>query len=173
MWLNVYDTLLYCSEDFPSAATASGLPSMYLQYGWKLQGLLQEASLISTISFFINLTEIALDRARHIHLIKSQTIALQFHFIIARHVEHPTAVHRDFILSQWDSQHDGWDFSISFFTLNVWNICQGRSDRSVHLSHPSHYLKPQQANLWLQASHSLMRVEPGAQQHQALSCVGS
>lgn len=80
MWLNVYDTLLYCTDDFPSAATASGLPSMYLQYGWKLQGLLQEASLISTISFFINLTEIA-STEHNIYILLNHKL-LHFSFIL-------------------------------------------------------------------------------------------
>lgn len=105
-------SLVVCAEGFPSAVAAPGLPSMYLHYGWKLQGFLQEASPISTISFFINLTEIALDRVRHIHVIKSQNIALLFHFIIARHMVHPGASHRDLILRQWDSQQEGWDQSL-------------------------------------------------------------
>lgn len=90
-------SIVPCTEDFVSAP---GLPSMHLHYGWKLQGLLQEPSSISTISFFINLTEIALEQKRHIHLIKSQNIALLFHFIIERHMADPTASQRDLILSQ-------------------------------------------------------------------------
>lgn len=92
-----HSSIVLCTEDFYSAVTAAGLPSMYVHHGWMLQGLPQEASAISINSFFINMTEIILDSAKQIHLIQSQNSALVFHFIFVRRTVSPTISHRDLI----------------------------------------------------------------------------